>query len=440
MTTAEHVAVVQLSPVPMGKKIAYAANQLGINLLWQAFNTVAVYFYVTQLKVPGVAISVGMTVYGFVNAFLNLIAGHISDRTQTSWGRRIPYVVIGSLPFAASFFFLFAPPRLGHQGLLIYFLVLTFLFDLFFTFTVLNTLALFPEMYPNERERGFVSALQQVFGIVGMILGVALAKGLGQSLGWQTMALVFAVLGGLSMYVSLYGSFENAALREQPFRLGEALAATFRNRRFVVFVTASFLIQFTTTLMTTLSTFYTTYVVALTPTQSMFFLGGTFIVAIPLSFVWARLADKMGSGKSVMVALVLYALTLMALLWDHSPMTTLVTGAVLGISVSAFMVLLPVLLADVIDYDAFLTGRRREGMYLGMNGFIVRLGLSLQYAVMAVFFSISGFNANAPVQTIKAVVYLRILIGGVPILFVMIAFLLLWRYVQYGARRNDVGF
>ena len=57
--------------VPMKKKLAYSANQFGINILWQAFNTVAVFYYVTDLNVSGTAISIGMIVYGIINAFLN---------------------------------------------------------------------------------------------------------------------------------------------------------------------------------------------------------------------------------------------------------------------------------------------------------------------------------------------------------------------------------
>ncbi|GMA56227.1 hypothetical protein GCM10025858_07300 [Alicyclobacillus sacchari] len=45
------------SQVPPSKRIAYAANQVAINMLWQAFNAVAVYFYVTNLHVSAVAIS-----------------------------------------------------------------------------------------------------------------------------------------------------------------------------------------------------------------------------------------------------------------------------------------------------------------------------------------------------------------------------------------------
>jgi len=118
--------------VPLKKKLAYSAHTLGVNMLWQAFNTVAVYFYVTELKVPGVPISVVMIIYGIVNAFLNLIAGYVSDRTRTRFGRRIPYIALSALPFCLSFYLLFSPPAIGETGLLIYFIIFTFLFDLFF--------------------------------------------------------------------------------------------------------------------------------------------------------------------------------------------------------------------------------------------------------------------------------------------------------------------
>jgi GPH family glycoside/pentoside/hexuronide:cation symporter len=421
--------------VPMRKKMAYSVNQIGINILWQAFNTVAVYFYVTELKVPGFSISVVMIIYGIVNAFLNLFAGHLSDRTHTRFGRRIPYIALASLPFAAAFYFLFAPPALGHTGLLVYFIVLTFLFDLFFTFTALNAGALFPEMYPEERDRVFVSALQQVFSIIGMIAGVALAKSLGAALSWHMMALIFAGIGALTMYVSLYGSFENPKYSEEPFKLKEAIQATFQNRRFVIYVTASFLIQFTTTMFMGVSSFYTKYVVPLDALQNSLFLGFIFIVAMPVSFIWARLAVKFTTAKMVLYAVVIFMLVSAAFLFDQTPTHLLIHGLIMGIPISGFMVLMTVLLADVIDYDAILTGKRREGMYLGMNGFIVRLGMSLQYAVMAIFFQVSGYNENAAIQSSRTVMGFRLLLGGVPLIFLIVALLLLFKYkkeVQQG--------
>jgi GPH family glycoside/pentoside/hexuronide:cation symporter len=417
--------------VPVRKQIAYSANQLGINLLWQAFNTVAVYFYVTDLKVSGVAISAGLVVYGFVNAFLNLAAGHISDRTRTRMGRRIPYVLFCTLPFGVTFFFLFAPPPGSTELLTIYFFALVFLFDLFFTFTALNVGALYPEMYQEKKSRARVSALQQMFTIVGLILGVALSKSLGQTLGWHAMAAIFGVIGVASLFVSLYGSFENPLYREQSsFHWKEAVVATFANRRFVMFVVADFLIQLCTTMLTTVAAFYTKYVVALSPLEYSIFFGSVFIVAIPVSFVWARVSVRLTAARAAFVATVLYTVTIAAFIVDASPLAVMLTGVCLGLSVSGFLVLLNILLAEVIDHDAVRTGRRREGMYLGVNGFLVRLGLSVQYGIMAIFFAVSGYNAHLAVQSASTVLGFRLLMGALPIVFLILALIFLARYVR----------
>jgi len=416
--------------VPIWKKIVYSVHALGVNMLWQAFNTVAVYFYVTELKVPGVAISAVMVIYGIINAFFNLFAGYISDRTHTRFGRRIPYIALSALPFAASFYLLFSPPSAGHAGLLIYFILFTFLFDLFFTLTALNAGALYPEMYPKEKDRAYVSAFQQVFSIVGMIAGVALSKSLGTTLGWHTMGWVYAGGGLISIYTALMGCFENPENRVQTFRFLEAFKATFNNRLFVIYVGGSFLIQFTTTLFMSVSSFYTKYVIPLDPLQNSLFLGGIFIIAIPISFLWARVSVRISASKAVLLAVILYTVLTALFMIDRNPLMLVIHGFILGVPVAGFMVLLTILLAEVIDHDAKITGSRREGMYFGMNGFIVRLGMSLQYVVMGVFFNVSGYDANVEVQSGGTITGFRILMGGVPILFLAIAFYLMFKYMR----------
>ena len=89
-----------------------------------------------------------------------------------------------------------------------------------------------------------------------MIAGVALSKSLGMALGWHTMAFIFAGIGLISLYTALYGCFENQEHQSEPFRFKEALKATFKNHLFVFYVAASFLIQFTTTLFMSVSSFY----------------------------------------------------------------------------------------------------------------------------------------------------------------------------------------
>ena len=190
-------------------------------------------------------------------------------------------------------------------------------------------------------------------------------------------------------------------------------------------------------MLTTVSSFYTKYVVPMSPVDTSVFMGSIFLVAIPISFAWAKVALKLGSGRSMMAATALCTLTLLLFLIDHSAVMVIATGVPLGFSISGFLVLLNVLLAEVID--ALTTGKRREGMYLGMNGFIVRIGLSVQYAIMAGCFALSGYNANVETQAPRTVEGFRVLEGALPALLLVIALLFLNAYQgQVKADPKDV--
>jgi len=414
--------------ISASKKLAYSFNQVGLSVLWQAFSAVAVFYYVTVLGVSGTAISSGMIIYGILNALFNLLAGYISDRTKSRWGRRIPYILFGSLPFGLVFYFLFTPPAAGKEMLLLYFFALTFIFDLAYTFIGLNTGALFPEMFPTQKDRYDVSAYLQMLSIIGMIIGIALSKSLGQAIGWGAMAAIFAWIAIVALYISLYGSFENAAHRAEPLHFIAATRYTLTNKLFNAYVVANLLIQLVTTMFVTLTAFYTKYVVALSGTLNSAFLGAVFIVAIPMSFVWARSGIRLSTVRVAMMSSVLYAIIALGFLVAHSAVTVIIIGALLGIPVSGFMLSLHVLLSDVIDYDAVQTGRRREGMYYGVNGFIIRIGMSLQYAIMGIFFATSGFNEGSEMQTAGAIYGFRFLIGGLPFIILLIVLVFLFRY------------
>lgn len=416
------------------RQLAYSFNQTGINLIWQSLNTVAVFYYVTVQHVNGADLSVGMIVFSVINAFMNLFAGYLSDRTNTRLGRRIPYILFGSFPLVGVYWLFFHP--LSAQGHLLYFFLIMLLLDLFFTFVALNIGALYPEMYQEKVDRAFVSAWQQFFGILGLVAGVAFVKSLGQTMGWGNMATVYGAIGGISLYISLLGSFENPRYREEPLRLYVAIRETLKNYRFFLYIVSSSLIQLVTTMFASVAAFYSQYVVILSPGQNALFLGLLLLVALPMTFVWAKVAVRHTLNRMTISAAILYVLIAALFMIDRTPMTVIMTGALLGIPVAGFMVLLNMLLAEVIDIDERLTGKRREGMYLGINGFVVRLGLSLQYAIYAVFFAVSHFHAEGASDSERVIWGLRFLLGGLPLLLFILAIWLLAKYERTSIKKE----
>ena len=51
------------------------------------------------------------------------VIGTLSDRTQTRWGRRRPWIGIGVFPLVAAIMFLFMPPELSPSNAIWWFAV-----------------------------------------------------------------------------------------------------------------------------------------------------------------------------------------------------------------------------------------------------------------------------------------------------------------------------
>ena len=43
------------------------------------------------------------------------IVGYLSDRTETRWGRRYPWIVAGAIPFGITFFLMWIVPGISSQ-------------------------------------------------------------------------------------------------------------------------------------------------------------------------------------------------------------------------------------------------------------------------------------------------------------------------------------
>ncbi|WP_433212664.1 MFS transporter [Microtetraspora malaysiensis] len=405
-----------------GRMLAYGSGNLSVNLLAQAFATFATFYYVDHLGVDPALIGVAMVIHGIVNAVLNPLVGHVSDRTRTRWGRRVPYIAIGMAPLAAAFTMIWIPLVDGGTARFWYFLIAVLVYDVLFVVVVLNYVALFPEMFTTIAERAAAASWRQMFAIVGMIVGVAAAPVLYGLIGWPAMGMVFGVVALAFFALSLRGSVERVRAERESFGFLTAVRYTLANRAFVTYVVGSFLLQLTFALLQAGIPFFTKYALGEPDSANTVILGAVFVTAIPLVYVWSRVTTRIGPRRAVLAAIIVYGAALVPFLFVGGLALAAVAGAAVGVGIAGMLVLLEILLAEVIDDDERRTGARREGMYFGMNGFIVRWAVSLQAVIISVVLSRSGYQAGAAVQPGSVVTGVRLMLGGLPLIVLAVAF------------------
>ncbi|NCO74305.1 MAG: MFS transporter [Cyanobacteria bacterium] len=167
-------------------KLAFGAGDIGpaltANIL--VFFLMPFFTNVAGLS-PGVAGSI-LFVGKIADAINDPIIGVFSDRTQTKWGRRIPWIIIAAIPFGVTFFLQWIVPNfsdnssLNNTLLFIYYLIIGIVFNLFYTAVNLPYQALTPELTQDYNERTSLNSFRFSFSIGASILSLILAGAIFQ--------------------------------------------------------------------------------------------------------------------------------------------------------------------------------------------------------------------------------------------------------------------
>ena len=81
---------------PRTKPFNYAIGMFGTSIPINMLKTFAFTFYVLQRGVTTTQWAMMMLIYTFIDAIDNPVYGFLSDRTRSRWGRRRPWLTIGT--------------------------------------------------------------------------------------------------------------------------------------------------------------------------------------------------------------------------------------------------------------------------------------------------------------------------------------------------------
>jgi GPH family glycoside/pentoside/hexuronide:cation symporter len=428
----------------MKKKILYSSGAFATTLSYQTFTAFILFFYVDTLKLDPKLVGLGWAIYGLWNAVNDPLAGYLADSTRTRWGRRLPYIAGGAVPLALAFALLWTPPLSIENGeswpLFAYFITVILVFDTLWTLVALNYTALFPEMFSHVQDRAHVSAWRQVFNVAGLLGALGLSPIIHSTLGWPALGWLFAPLIASVLFLSLTVSRERPECRQEtPLGFSAGLKATLVNRSFLAFIGTNLFIQVAFVMIPAMMPFFAKYVLQISDSwQVSALMALPLLVILPTLPVWNRVTIRLGPASALGWALGAFALALVSLFWVRDFVSSLLVMGFLGVGLGGLFMLPDLLIADVIDEDELKTGVRREGLYFGMNGFLIRFAFTLQGLITGMVLSATGYQADAPEQAAEALWGLRFLIAGVPLGALGLSWLALRFYTLRGEHLNTM--
>lgn len=408
-------------------RLAYALPAMSLAIIG-----IPIYVYLPKFYTDTVGIGIG-TVGGLLmavrvfDAVSDPVTGYFSDTLQTPWGRRRPWILLGVVGLALSLYFLFVPPDGAALFQVIRFGVLLFLVFFFWTIITVPYESLGPELTDDYHERTSLFGLRDGFLIIGTVLAAgspAFASWINQSLfhvsgdrmTFLTLALMygpFLIITGLICILWVKERAVVSSSDHDDFITG--YRSVFQNRPFVILLTAYTISALGSNLPATLILYYVEYV--LQYHNADIFLGLYFLVGIVFLPFWIAVSKKKGKKSAWMASMIINtgAFAWVFFLGPGDVRAYGVLVALSGVGFGAGLALPSSIQADVIDYDEWRTGKRREGRYIGLWSIAKKMAAALGVGIGLWALSRAGYRPNA-VQPDEVVMLLRVLYALVPCL------------------------
>jgi len=396
-------------------------------------------FYADVVLVPLGYLAIAIAVARSLDAVSDPAMGWISDRTRTRLGRRRPYMMIGAPLCAIAFFALLNPPaHLVGERATLWFQVTFILYFVFHTIYVLPHYALGAEMTSDYHDRSSLFAVRESFTILGTIFAAA-APGVMQGVFKLTERQVFFRLGivfGVVLAV-LYWILA-LSIKERPdFVARESnpmvpgIRRALRNRPFRILLASYVIGSVTGAIPATMMPFYTAYVIMPKSPQLWisFLLLGYFAAGFLSLPLWVMMARRTGKLKAWLASFVcgITGGAGMFFLHQGQEMALLLLIIWAGVGFGAGLFLSPSMQADVIDYDEFYTGKRREAQYSAFWSMLPKWVAIPSAAIPIAILASMGYVPNA-VQNPRVILAIRAIFALGPATFATLSFLIARRY------------
>lgn len=425
-----------LKKLPLWGKIVYGVPQAGFFLVSQLIAAWILYFYTRgapggeALVAPAIAGAI-IFIGRLVDAVADPVIARFSDNFDSPWGRRIPFMAVSGVFLVTAFIFLFYPPVAGESVLnAVYLAIILSVFFVCFTAYVCPYLALMPELAHSAADRVNLSTIKAVFGMLGTGAALIGAGLLIDSIGFQGMAWVMGLTALVFLYIPmLIREKEYADTKPATFGLVEAVKNTLRNRPFVIYLVGCISFWFGGNIVLQSAPFYVTVLLGEGEgTTALFYAaaGGVAVVAFPLINLFAK---KWGLKAMMMMAMFILTLILPFFFFlgrsflGFDPIITALVGiSIAGIPIAALFIVPDALVASISDLDERNTGQRREAMYYGTQGLIMKCALGFSSLVIGGLFQFFGQSQEQPLGVQ--------LTGPVAAFFVLLGLIIFSRYPE----------
>ena len=438
--------------VPLGTTIAYGMPGLGAGYMYLLMSLYVMKFSTDVLLIAPAVMGVIFSICRIWDAVSDPIAGYLSDRTTFKFGRRRTWMLISFIPISFGFLAVFSPPE-SMQGQSLDLWMMIAILSFYSAITLLNVphMALGAELSEDYHERtrlfgvrhiGFT--LGSILALVSMSLLISEENNPDGDVRQLASSLAFYAIGAMSLMIFFAVSklkenpeFQNR-VNKNPFK---AFRDVWINPHAKILIIVLFIENLGGAVIGVLTLYVTQYIVE-APAWAPLIIFAYMLpsaLSVPL---WIPLSRRFGKIRLWVFSLAftgisfggIFIIPFLDSVTDR--LIVMFIGAALGgMAAGCGGAIGPSVKGDVIDYDEYLTGERKEGSYFAALNFVFKSATGIMLLVTGFVLQFSGFIPNQP-QTMEVKIALISLYGLVPLVFYSLGAYLLYKKFKFGEKEH----
>lgn len=410
----------------------YGFAMFGTSIPINMFKSFAAIYYVDTLGLDMQKYALIPLIYAFVDAIDNPVYGFLSDNTRTKWGRRRPWLLIGT-PLLVLFFILFynVPGFVqSDKGMLfIYMLLMYILTGTLDSLVNANYGSLFIELFKKDEDRAKTNGIRQICQLFAMAISIALTPMITEKIGYQLTAVIYGVLALAVMMYCFWGCRETDISYEEMEKpkLIPSIVALITNPRFWIYGLAGAFYSAAFSLISQALPFYVKYTLGLGGSTTTIMLGIVLGVAVIGILIWSRLSKKIPIMTVWRIGFIIMAVSFIPLFFVKTLPFAIAIAAVIGIGVAACLTTMDCIGAKIVDDDYRKHGVKREGIINSLMGVMNRLNglyISLAFFVTSYLFGFENGDNPGENPALAAKVLLCVFPAAAMIIASVVTFLL----------------
>jgi len=452
-----HYKTAQEDIVPFGQKLAFGSGQLA-NQLFPAALGVFMIILVLALNMDPFLAGLLAAIPRLLDALTDPLMGYISDNTRSRWGRRKPYIFLGSVITGVCFMIMWQLyPENSETYNFFFFLALSILFYIGYTIFATPLMGLGYEMSPDYNERTRLMAVSQWMGQIAWMIApwfwVIIYNPVFYDSAPEGARNLSIWVGALCMILGIL-----PALFCKELALPDALSKSKLTMKELASNTKEFIvgIKQTITCKPFLKLCGATFFIFngfQTIAQFAFFIIifylfkgdtvaagqwpawfgtisalATAVLVIPII---TYISQKTGKKNAFIIATII-SMFGYALKWwgfnPDNPFLMFLPIPLMSFGIGGLFTLMLSMTADVCDLDELNNGTRREATFGAVYWWMVKLGTAVALLTSGAVLNLVGFDKNATVQTVETITNLRIADILIPIVTALGAIVIIWKY------------